>query len=212
MSRFRLAFAPIFLLILTAGGTSPAQTVINSNIDRIEEDWVLTVGTPDLDAAGPQMTTTMSPVGDNSRLFFAFNLNYRDAPFQAGGLQVQGWAGSTKVVSSNSQRTQRCSTSDETITWTQRLSLSGNIMTYDILSSESTTWDKFGQGGNLRLSVASSIVSLDQYDPAVSVKNSGVGWQSNRVTKMTLREVRYYSGGSLVTTDSTARSVSLGNN
>jgi hypothetical protein len=41
------------------------------------------------------------------------------------------------------------------------------------------------------------------------VAQSGVGWQSNRVTEMTLVQVRYYRGGQLISTDNGPRSVPL---
>ena len=50
------------------------------------------------------------------------------------------------------------------------------------------------------------------YSPDVSATKSGVSWESNFVTSMTLVQVRYYSNGLLVATDSVARPVALANN
>src|SRR5262249_50754347 len=62
--------------------------------DQVEEDWLLVIGNPDYVGVGPQITTSMSPVGDSSTPFAAFDLNYREFPsFQAGGMQIQVWSG-----------------------------------------------------------------------------------------------------------------------
>ncbi|MBX6314915.1 MAG: hypothetical protein IRY99_18660 [Isosphaeraceae bacterium] len=203
---FRLAV--FLILVLDLAGTTWAQ-VSAPVIDRVEEDWELTIAEPDVAGAGPQITTTMSPAGDNAICFVAFNLNYRDSPFQAGGLQTQAWAGRSTPEDSKSQGVAQCSTSGETISWTQVLALSGGQVTYDIKNGDSTTWGQFGQGGNLKVAFAAPLTSLAAYSPDVSVAKSGVGWQSNRVTSMTLVRIRYYAGSTLVRTDSTPRPVNL---
>ncbi len=196
------------LLALLASHSSFGISQANAGVPgatRVEEDWEVVVATPDLVAAGPQITTTMSPQGDNTESFVSFNLNYRDNPFMVGGLQVQFWLGGTQNTTSNSQRTQQLATLNEKITWTQQMSLSNGTLTYNINNGSSTTWGTFGQGGNLRLNVPSSLTDLSQYDPSITVKFSGVSYQSNLVTSMTLKQIRYYVNNTLVFTDSTPR-------
>lgn len=180
-------------------------------IDCVEEDWELVVSQPAYSDEGPQITTVMAPTGDASSLMVAFNLNYRSQPsYSPGGLEVVAYQG-TVPKSTSTQGTARMSTSNETITWTQRLSLSGGWLYYDIDRGESTTWSRFGQGAGILLSVAvpASLSSLDSYSPDESVRKSGVGWQPNRVSRMRLKAVRYYKGGQLLLTDSTPRDVKL---
>jgi hypothetical protein len=204
--------AVLLATIALTGSIGGAQTASNP-IDQVEEDWVLVIGTPNPDEVGPQITTCMSPVSDGSTAFVAFDLNYQDYPsFVAGGLQAKVYSNpSGDVLSSSSQGDAVLQTTGETITWTQRLSLSGsNTLTYTVVNGQSTTWGAFGQAQGLNsLSFTAPISSLANYKPATSVDKSGVGWQSNRVTTMTLVKVRYYSGGQLVSTDTTSRSVSL---
>jgi hypothetical protein len=199
------------LLPLAVAGRLHAQTATATpaGIDRIEEDWELVLGTPSPEEVGPQITTTMSPVGDNQSMFLSFNLNYRDDPYQAGGLQVRAWSGD-RSVGSMTQGSALLRTAGETITWTQRMSLSGGELSYEISAGDSTTWGKFGQGGLLGVGTTASLSSLDGYSPDVSVQSSSPTWQSNRVTSMRLVEVRYYRGGNLVATDDTPRSVAVG--
>lgn len=198
--------------IALTGSIGLGQTSSNP-INQVEEDWVLVIGTPDSTAVGPQITTCMSPVSDGSTSFVAFDLNYRDYPsFVAGGLQAKVYSKTSGDVLSNStQGDASFQTTGETITWTQRMSLSGsNALTYTIVNGQSTTWGAFGQAQGLdALTFTASVSSLASYSPATSIAKSGVGWQSNRVTSMTLVRVRYYSNGQLVTTDTTSRSVNL---
>jgi hypothetical protein len=181
--------------------------------DQIQEDWQVVIGTPDTTGAGPQISTALSPVSDGSTPFFVFNLNYREAPtFSPGGLEVQVWSGDT-MTSSATRGTAQCSTTGETITWTQSISLSSGTISFAINSGKSTTWGRFGQGQQLSLgnSFTTSLSSLSGYSPATTVANSGVGWEPNCVTSMTLLQVRYYAGGKLLSTDKTTRTISLSN-
>ena len=78
------------------------------------------------------------------------------------------------------------------------------------MNGQSTTWGTFGQDGGLDpISFTTSVTSLASYSPDTSVAQSGAGWQSNRVSKMTLVRVRYYRAGQLISTDNNSRSVSL---
>ena len=208
----RMKIAILLMAITLAGSIGRGQTPSNP-IDRVEEDWVLVIGSPNPDEVGPQITTCMSPVSDESTSFVAFDLNYRDDPsFRSGGLQVKVCSGADgSVASSASQGDDLLDTAGETITWTQRMGVSGgNTVTYAIVNGQSTTWGAFGQDQGLgSLAFTAPVTTLASYSPATSVANSGVGWQSNRVTRMTLVQVRYYSGGQLVSTDTTSRSVNL---
>jgi hypothetical protein len=180
-------------------------------IDQVEEDWQIVIGSPNPNEVGPQLTTCMSPVADGSTPFVALDLNYRDVQsFQPGGLQVNVYSNGN-ALSSSTQGDALCNTSNESITWTQRLSLSSaSQFTYSIVNGTSTTWGQFGTSNGLSaVSFTATRSSLSSYSPDASVAKSGAGWQSNRVTSMTLLRVRYYSGGQLISTDNNARSVTL---
>ncbi len=208
------AFSTIVLAALaidSIGWATLARADV-SQADRIEEDWELVITSPDPAGAGPQITTSMSPTGDIAEApFVRFNLNYRDQPsFSPGGLQVQVWS-DKQLLSTSSQKSASCSTENETITWTQRMTLVDSGVFYSIRSGNSTTWGNFGESLNLTVYFASSVGTLAGYSPAASVSSSGVGWQSNRVGSMTLKRVRYYEDGDLISTDATPRSIPLEN-
>lgn len=194
-------------LVLTAAVSfaSPAPGQVVQVIDRVEEDWRLVVATPDIDGVGPQITTSMCPVADRTQApFVALDLNYREYPsFSEGGYQAQVWSGDQLVQYSNGGKTDQFATANETVTWTQRMSLGNGQVSYSISASNSTTWGGFGQSVNV--SFATSLLTLAGYSPTASAANSGVSWQVNNVQDLSLVAVRYYSGGTLVSTDSTAR-------
>jgi hypothetical protein len=208
MNRLHLRLACLFSALAVIGARDAAQGVGVSIANRVEEDWQIVIANPDPVAVGPQITTCMSPTGDPSDTFVAFDLNYRDYPsFSPGGLQVKVCKGET-VSDSDSQGSDIAFTPNESITWTQRMSLSLGSLSYSICNGQSTTWGQFGQGvGSLSVSAESSATSLAAYSPAYSVAKSGVGWQSDRVTSMKLLQVRYYSNNELISTDSTPRTV-----
>jgi hypothetical protein len=206
-----------FLAMLAlAGSIGLGQTSSTSNPpDQVEEDWQVVIASPNPDESGPQLTTCMSPASDGSTPFVAFDLNYRDYPsFQPGGLQAKVYSNGTvtaSVTDSSSQGEDLLQTPNETITWTQRMSLTaGNTVTYSVVIGKSTAWGAFGPGQGLDpVSFTAPITSLAAYSPTTSVAKSGVGWQSNRVSQMTLLRVRYYSGGQLIATDNTPRPIIL---
>src|SRR4051794_26362696 len=211
MRRF-LSIGVLALLVLIASMSS-AHAQSSPLPDQIQEDWEVVIGTPDPAGAGPQISTSMSPVTDGSTPFFVFDLNYQDSPtFVAGGMQVQTWSGE-QMLGATTKGTAQLSTTGETITWTQSMSLSSGSISFGINSGRSTTWGRFGQGQQLNVNgtFTTSLTSLSQYSPDTSVTNSGVGWEPNRVTSMKLIEVRYYAGGKLLLKDTTARTISLSN-
>jgi hypothetical protein len=212
MYRSVLMFRFMVLFSLAAVGIATAQTP-TPVVDQIEEDWQLVVATPDFEGVGPQITTSMSAGADlTSAPWVAFDMNYREYPnFLAGGMQLQVWSGA-QLLDTSSQGSSQFSSSNETVTWTQRMSLSGGMITYNVTNGQSTSFGKFGQGsGLLGVTFQTVLSSLTDYSPTVTTAHSGVSWQSNNVTSLTLLRVRYYSGGLLVSTDNTPRVIDLQN-
>lgn len=205
----RLLSLVMAVLIFVSTGPSVLAQGTPPTADRVEEDWELVVTTPDSVGAGPQITTAMAVDGGESSPFAAFNLNYRDAPFAEGGIQTMVWSGKSALAQAT-QGSALFQTPGEVVTWTQILEMSGGAASYAIRDGNSTTWGKFGQGeGLLSISLPTSASSLAGYSADRSATRSGVGWQADNVTSLTLVRVRYYAGGQLLLTDETPRSVSL---
>jgi len=177
-------------------------------IDRVEEDWEVVVKSGNVEAAGPQITTTMCPGATSDHPTINFNLNYRDHPsFHAGGLQVLAWDGGD-LLDSASSHSESLQTDGETIAWTQRLSLANGIAEFRVVSGLSTTWGEFG-GDDLAIMFEVALEDLTSYTPDISIGKSGIGWQSDHVESMKLVRVRYYCGETLVGTDETTRVIHL---
>ncbi|MDA1049899.1 MAG: hypothetical protein O3C40_05400 [Planctomycetota bacterium] len=157
----------------------------------IEEDWELVVASTDSNSAAPQVSCTISPLSHVSSLHAAFELNHQSQPeFVAGGLQLQVWNDAQPLSSRKSPISGVLSTDGEVVRWTQALVLDNGTLTFEITNGTSTTWGNFGGQGYLKASLTTNLESLNGYDPAVSVQNSGVAYAGNRVTTLVLKRVR----------------------
>jgi hypothetical protein len=189
------------LAVIAATVTASSLTAQSSGTDvyRIEEDWQLVVGTADDGLVVPQVTCTISPL-DMNTAYCAFDLNFHSQPdWSPGGLQVHTWDPSDPIAYSNSVHTQTMTSSNETVTWTQTMTLDPNlsIVTFQVINGQSQTWgsfggQKWGNPGMLTLGITTSLPNLNGYDCNVSLDNSGVSFGGNVVTSQTLMAIRYY--------------------
>ena len=202
MRRSLLTALVAIALGLAAHGAS-AQSI--NVADRIEEDWVLVVdetASPD----GPQVNTVMGPTADLSLPVVVLDINYRHDPiYAAGGLQVLVY-GRNSLISSSTVETRPLNLANETVSWTQSLSISGGMVNYRVPSVSSSTWGSFKETLVLG-SFPSTLTAFQDYDPDASVANSGGAWKTRGLQSLTLVQVRYYLGNKLLGTDSTARQV-----
>jgi hypothetical protein len=164
---------------------------------RVEEDWSLTVGTPNANLSCPQLSVQMAADPSSSQ-FYQFHLNFQDTPsFVQGGLQLQAWNDSSLMAVSTSPDTQTMATPNELITWTQYLERDPSGLTFGISAASSTTWGDFS-GNSFHVNGADSV--LDNYSSAYSVQNSGITFGVNQVSSLVLVQVRvYYSDGTMTT-------------
>ncbi len=184
-------------VVFTAGlgAQSPSPDVY-----RVEEDWELVVGQPDLDSNGPQVTCAISPAGMQTA-YCAFDINYHTQPdYSAGGLQLHTWDPTDPVEIANSVHTGMLQYSGETVTWTQTMTWYDNVLMFRVLNGQSQSWGNFGgPDGMLALNLPTTLSNLDGYDPNVSLDNSGVSFASNLVSSLTLMAIRWYDvNGNLI--------------
>lgn len=173
-----------------AGVVAGAPVLAQSNkVVSVEEHWELQLSQPDSERSAPQVTMVMSPKHDVSGTHFLFTLNHVSLPdYQPGGMQVQAWDGdslSDEKVGSTSAALQ---STNETVRWTQKLSVHDGTLTFQIVDGQSETWNTFG-GDDLSVSVQSSLEALNSYKPSVSLSESQVGYAENRVTSLTLMKL-----------------------
>jgi len=184
---------------------------MGQDVMKVEEDWELVVLEPSPDITAPQITCLISPFGDIDGVFGALELNHGSMPdFSSGGLQLQAWSGESYITVRDYCDT-TLQNNSEVVTWTTKMWLnnaSSERLTFKVANGNSTSWGTFGGDGNFKLSLTSAILNLNEYDPAVSVANSGIGFGSQRVERLVLKRVRYYDGwGNLLNEDTTERVV-----
>jgi hypothetical protein len=192
------------LAVPFAGQTAADVQSLGATVIRVEEDWTLTVNQPSWETASPQVSTQMCR-GTGATRFCNFHLNSLDIPqYAQGGLQLQVWMGSTNLAAVPSDSRNIMDTPNETVTWTQYLKSSGNQLIFGISAASSQTWGDFS---GMQTVVPGSWTILDNYSSDYSVQNSGITFGANRVSSLTLTQVRrYYSDGS-IQTDATTRVV-----
>ncbi|MGH7199949.1 MAG: hypothetical protein ACREJB_05050 [Planctomycetaceae bacterium] len=190
-------------------GFASSADAQNPAITRIEEDWVIQIGTPDPSTDSPQIIVSTSPTGSLGGHHTVFEINHHTLPdYCAGGLALQRWHGN--YCWSHEHFPGSCnslSTAGETITFTMKLSVANGYLDWDVDNASSTTWGNFGNDGHLKLTTSTSLTDLGLYSPDASKANSHVSYASHQVQKLAIKEVRYYSGSTLVNTDTTERVV-----
>jgi len=203
---FVLTALPAFLAMLSFGSIAAAD---DPDVNRVEEDWRIEIGTPNAAEHAPQILTVMSPLGHIEGPHVIFELNHSTFPeFTAGGMQLQKWFHETNFGYRNFPNYNRLDTIDETIEFTSRMEVTDDDLVVEIRDGTSQTWNSFGGQGYLKMRFNYlPIVNLNAYRPEVSTKNSRIGFASHRVRKLVLKEVRYYSSEGLLTRDETDRVV-----
>lgn len=174
----------------------------SDKIVRVEEDWVLEVRHPDPDTNAPQVTCVFAPTADVDFGYAEFAVNHHTYPsYVPGGLQLVVWSGGQPIVINNDPDGGVLSQPNETVTWTQSLSLSDEgILTFGVKNGTSQTWGAFGNDGRLSLRTVAPLSDLSGYSTDVSVRNSGIGFASNRVEVLKITAVRRYTAdGSMIT-------------
>jgi hypothetical protein len=174
-------------------------------ITRVEEDWQITVGTPDPNLNLPQITMVMTPYPGVIGHHAVFEINSQTQPnYSPGGMQLQRWFGQENfadLVSPGNPAVLQ--TPGEVVTFTMSMEVQGSTLNFGVSNGNSQTWGSFGNGQSMTLSVAFDGTNLNSYDSTQSLANSYVGAGCNRVQQVVRTAVRYYSSGVLVSTDST---------
>ena len=181
--------------------------------DKIEQDWEITLNTPDPTINSPQIYAYISPINGSTSLYAFLLLNYSDTPeYVAGGMQFQLWDGEEIVSTQEFASGFQLNTIGEIITFTLRMEIQDRILNPDELNfsvhyGESDTWGSFGTGGfDLGddapiLSGIFPIEDLSTYRTSKSVSASAVGFGGQRVDLMRITQVRYYKDDVLIGQD-----------
>lgn len=170
-----------------------APVFAQGNVTAIEEDWQLIIDTPNASRSSPQLNCLISTTGNTLSVYAVLLINQHAS--KGGSLELQLWNGPTLLDSSNLGSYESFGTPGEKIEWTTRMELANNgVLTVQILNGTSTTWGKFGGKTELVVSKQTSLQDLNAYDPNVTTDASGVEYGNSRVSKLTLRKLRVYTG------------------
>lgn len=185
-----------------------AAPLLADGLVRVEEDWELVIAVPDANSAGPQVSCTLSPLGNITSTYFTIEFNHRSVPYWSpGGITLHQWNGEWRTQSLDRADRSVMQTTDEKVTWTQILNLDNGVLTFQIKNGVSTTWGPFGYSNYLKLQTYWNASYLSAYTPEVSAERSGVSYASNRVKSLKLMCVRGTLDSGSVVTDSTVRVV-----
>lgn len=187
LSAFVLAVAPVLAGVGASYLWAEGESV---TVVKVEEQWELVVAEPESGRGAPQVTAVLSPLSNLDGLYAAFELNHQSQPaYVDGGLQLQVWNASDVPLATRTQKDgQTLASAGETVAWTQSMAIENGQLTFDV-DGASATWGNFGC--TLHATVATSLASLNAYNPLVSVNNSGVGFASHRVSSLKLKKVKY---------------------
>ncbi len=170
----------------------------------IEEDWELVVRDPEGDVTAPQLHTVLSPFPVLEPYYAQITWNYREVPyFQAGGFQVQGWAGDDILIA-RSFDLNEFSNMQEKFKWTQVMATDGERTRFAVVNGFSPTWGNFG-GIEAIVGDFAGLPDLSGYRTDVSVRNSLITYGSNRVRLFQIVEVRYFGPDGLLYRDTTPK-------
>jgi hypothetical protein len=197
-----LSLAALFVLL------AATQRASGQNVIRVEEDWELQIGEPDLNSTGPQVLTTMSPNPDLLGTYFTLEINHRSAPtFSGGGISIHRWFGEARYASYDRVDRTTMQTSNEVVTWTQALYRENGRVYFNVINGVSSTWGPFGYSNLMRLDNTWSSDNINGYTPAVSVAESGAPYAANRVRLLKIKAIRMTFSDASVVTDNTERIV-----
>jgi hypothetical protein len=179
-------FVSLFSVLVIGVTASEASAI---EIVKVEEFWELKLGEPDDNVSAPQVTMAMSPTPTLDGRYFVFTLNHRTSPsYDPGGVQVQSWNGDYLGITRGGNHNGTLHHNEETITWTQQLYFYDGDLVFKVRDGQSESWGPFG-GYSLRLQVPTSLTSLNDYRPGLSIEESGVGYAGNRVRSLTLKRL-----------------------
>lgn len=190
------AVKTVAILALVAGSASFAwgQTANTVQIVRIEEEWELTVGQPNLATNAPQVSMVMSPHSSSTSEHFVFELNFKTQPeYTPGGMQVQYWTswGTTESRNGGPSTQMQLHATNDTVTWRQAMTLDQGNLRFEIENGNSASWGAFGGQGYLRLDVTTALPNLNYYSARVSLDESGISYAGNRVDSLKLTKIKW---------------------
>lgn len=203
-SKQRMGFTLSLMLILSFSNSAAAQSS-GTTLERVEEDWVALLAEPESATTSPQIMNFISPIQSTSGIFGLVQVNHRGAPdFSAGGLQVQGWVGSSLSSSVNATRTEVLSQNSDAVGYTVAMQKVSEGIRIELLNGRSRTWGRFATTP-VSVTIPVNEPSLEDYSPDFSVANTTVNLGAHRIDLLYLTTTRHTYSDGVTVTDTTDR-------
>lgn len=187
IQRHLAAFGLVAGFVFAGSSVGSAQEPIQ--VVQIVEHWELTLNSPDASTTAPQITLAFSPTANLTGHYATFELNHQASPvFAAGGAHFHVWKGEQCLGSRHHAEGAALNTTAEVIRWKQELQLADGQLTFGIVDGTSATWGDFG-GDAMRITVPTTLTSLNDYRPDFSVTQSGVGYAGGRVKRLAIVKI-----------------------
>lgn len=177
--------------------------VAQSSIFRIEEDWEMVVHQPDPIIYSPQVTFFTSPSTATESTYFQLQMNYAaDEGFDGGGFHVAAVNGGGNIDEARSHTDSPLTVGNDRVQWTSVMAAIDGTLLFAVKDGYATQWGSFGGPDYLVRIEGTDFADLSQYHHSQSLSSVDVGFGGNRVSSITLKQVRlYYTDGHISTID-----------
>ncbi len=166
----------------------------DNEIVRVEEDWVMVVNQPNGYEDSPQISTWMSPTQSIDGQCFSVDFNHAQRPdFSAGGFQTKAMFGNDLQDDVFSENGDNLLVENETVQWTQVMSVKNNKLYFAVKNGTSQSWGTFGGAYTAVRFQQAEVENLNDYSYEKSAEWSGIGYGKNRVDSLRIVAVRYYT-------------------
>lgn len=155
LPRALLAAAVFCALFQSLPSDRAAMAQSPPRVLRIEEDWELVVETSDANSVAPQVSCVFSPFNHLDSVYGCVELNHRNLPsFQGGGVQLQAWHADIATAFRDWENVSVIHTNEETIRWTQAMTLHDDRLIFQVVNGTSRTWGSFSRDGVLAIAMS----------------------------------------------------------
>ncbi|MDG2220258.1 MAG: hypothetical protein P8L85_02700, partial [Rubripirellula sp.] len=135
--------------------------------------------------------------------YFQLQMNYHaDQWFDGGGFHVAAVRAGDTIDEARSGTNAPLSFSSDNIRWTNVMAAIDGQLLFAVKNGHADQWGNFGGPDYLVRIDSEHLADLSSYDPAQSLETVDIGFGANRVSKITLKQVRIYrTDGNMQTID-----------
>lgn len=178
-----------------------------AKVFKIEEDWEMNIHHPDPAICSPQVTFFTSPSTENAGDYFQLQMNYHcDEWFDGGGFHVAAVDGGATVDEARSPTNAPFTLSTDRVRWTSVMASIDGKLLFAVKDGHAHQWGNFGGPDYLVRVECDDHPDLSHYHHSQSLASVDVGFGGNRVSSITLKQVRlFYTDGTVSTIDVNAQ-------